>query len=62
VTFFIRPKHLLLLVVGENPHEEEVSKLKDTIQVEEPNYFADIGADKLELWKVDISSKKKMKN
>jgi hypothetical protein len=53
------------LVAGENPYDnafnvkvnktEAVSELKDAIKEKKQNDFANVDADKLKLWKVDIS-------
>src|SRR4051794_7725583 len=62
---------LSCLVVGENPYEnafnvkvnktEAVSELRKAIKVEKQNDFANVDADKLKLWKVDISFEKENK-
>ena len=56
---------LSCLVVGENPYENAfaveidttklVSFFKDAIKEKKQNDFANVDADKLKLWKVDIS-------
>ena len=56
---------LSCLVVGENPYEnvfevdidnnKTVNRLKDAIKEKKQNDFANVDADKLKLWKVDIS-------
>jgi hypothetical protein len=56
---------LSCLVAGENPYDnafnvkvnktEAVSELKDAIKKKKQNDFANVDADKLKLWKVDIS-------
>ena len=58
---------LSCLVAGENPYEnafevdidnnKKVNRLKKAIKEEKQNDFANIDADKLKLWKVDISLK-----
>ena len=56
---------LSCLVVGENPYEnafevdiekdKSISKLKEAIKEKKQNDFAGVDADKLKLWKVEIS-------
>ena len=56
---------LSCLVAGENPYDnafnvkvnktEAVSELRDAIKEKKQNDFANVDADKLKLWKVDIS-------